>query len=127
MRISRAAGALVLTAVVVAATGAGPASSVSSGAGSGAGRGAAGRGNGSAATLDGVPDGAPAAARTAEPELPAAAGWPLSQTGFPRTSGTGRLRGGASYWSDYVYDDHGATSVSGLNAPSGGNLVPPQG
>src|SRR5262245_19066720 len=113
MRISRAA-APVLTVAVVAATGAGPAS--------GAGGGAAGGGNGSAAALDGVPGGAPPAARTAEPDLPAADGWPFSQTGFPRTSGTGRLQGGASYWSDYVYDDHGATGVSGLNAPSGGNL-----
>jgi pimeloyl-ACP methyl ester carboxylesterase len=74
----------------------------------------------------GVPAGAPPAARVPEPRLPAADGWPFSETGFPRTSGTGRLHGGASYWTDFVYDDHGPASTAGLSQPRVG-LVPPQG
>ncbi|MCW2606262.1 MAG: Alpha/beta hydrolase family protein, partial [Frankiales bacterium] len=44
-----------------------------------------------------------------EPALPRAKGWPFAES-FPRTSGTGRLGGGASYWSDFLYDDHGAVT-----------------
>ena len=60
-----------------------------------------------AAAPDDLPSGVPAAARRAEPTLPAPKGWPFGEQ-FPRTSGTGRLAGGASLWTDFVYDDHGA-------------------
>lgn len=53
-----------------------------------------------------LPDHVPPAALAPEPELPAPAGWPFPES-FPRTSGTGRLDQGASYWSDYLYDDVG--------------------
>jgi hypothetical protein len=42
---------------------------------------------------------------------PAARGWDGPES-FPRTSGTGRLAGGGFFWTDYLYDDHGATSAS---------------
>jgi hypothetical protein len=58
----------------------------------------------------GLPSGAPPAAHQAEPRLPVPHGWPFADA-FPRTSGTGRLAGGASYWTDFVYDDHGALGV----------------
>jgi hypothetical protein len=61
-----------------------------------------------AAVPAGLPDGVPPAATRAEPKLPVPKGWPFAES-FPRTSGTGRLGGGAAYWSDFVYDDHGAT------------------
>jgi hypothetical protein len=69
--------------------------------------------------VPGIPQGAPAAARRAEPSLPEPAHkqWPFPDR-FPRTSGTGRLGGGASFWSDWLFDDHGAT------APSGGPVSP---
>ena len=58
----------------------------------------------------GLPDGVPAAATRPEPRLPVPHGWPFPES-FPRTSGTGRLGGGASFWSDFVYDDHGAIGL----------------
>ncbi|MGZ4444815.1 MAG: alpha/beta hydrolase-fold protein [Nocardioidaceae bacterium] len=73
------------------------------------------------------PPAAPPAARRPEPRLPRAAGWPFPQDGFPRTSGTGRLRGGAAYWSDFVYDDHGPSSLAGFNLPGASDLAPTQG
>ncbi|HEX2174322.1 MAG TPA: prolyl oligopeptidase family serine peptidase [Nocardioidaceae bacterium] len=73
-----------------------------------------------------LPDGAPPAARAAEPPLPGADGWPFSDTHFPRTSGTGRLHGGASYWTDFLYDDHGPASLAGISRPRVG-FIPPQG
>src|SRR5207248_2722654 len=71
----------------------------------------------------GLPGGVPPAATAAEPTLPTATGWPFAEA-FPRTSGTGRLHDGASYWTDFVYDDHGA---SGFYAASPVGLVPPGG
>ncbi|HVL91636.1 MAG TPA: alpha/beta hydrolase-fold protein, partial [Actinomycetota bacterium] len=62
--------------------------------------------DGSAGSLS---DSAPPAARRAEPSLPAPAGWPFPEV-FPRTSGTGRLAGGALLWTDFIYDDRGARS-----------------
>ena len=56
-----------------------------------------------------IPSGAPPAATWPEPTLPKPKGWPFAEA-FPRTSGTGRLAGGASFWSDFVYDDHGASA-----------------
>ena len=75
----------------------------------------------------GLPDSAPPAARASEPRLPAADGWPFAQDSFPRTSGTGRLHGGASYWTDFVYDDHGPSSLAGFSAPYASDLAPTQG
>ncbi|MDQ1672212.1 MAG: hypothetical protein QOC98_774, partial [Frankiaceae bacterium] len=72
----------------------------------------------------GLPSGVPAAATRAEPTLPTPRGWPFAES-FPRTSGTGRLGGGAAYWSDYVYDDHGA--VGATVAPPISNLAPTDG
>lgn len=77
--------------------------------------------------LAGIPSGAPAAAYRAEPTLPRPAGWPFGES-FPRTSGTGREARGATFWSDFVYDDHGAQGamvsqpVAGL-APTGGTYI----
>ncbi|HEU5035071.1 MAG TPA: prolyl oligopeptidase family serine peptidase [Mycobacteriales bacterium] len=77
--------------------------------------------------LQGIPSGAPPAAYQAEPRLPVPHGWPFGEQ-FPRTSGTGRLAGGATFWSDFLYDDHGArgaivdTPIATL-APSDGTYV----
>ncbi len=59
-----------------------------------------------------LPADAPPALYRAEPKLPAAAGWPGSNTAFSRTSGTGRLADGGLYWTDWLYDDHGTTTAS---------------
>ena len=83
-------------------------------------------------TVTGLPDGVPAAAGVPEPQLPVAKGWPFAEA-FPRTSGTGRLGGGASYWSDFLYDDHGAfldpatsqqKAIASLAPPDGGYTYP---
>lgn len=58
-------------------------------------------------TLAGLPAGAAAAAHLPEPVLPTPAGWPFPDE-FSRTSGTGRLIGGAFLWTDWVYDAYGA-------------------
>ena len=60
--------------------------------------------------VDGMPEGVPPAALRPEPELPAPAGWPFGEE-FPRTCGTSRFAGGALFWTDFLYDDHGATGV----------------
>ena len=74
--------------------------------------------------VDGMPEGVPPAARRPEPRLPVPAGWPFGED-FPRTCGTGRFAGGALFWTDFLYDDHGATGVL-VDIPTGG-LVPPRG
>jgi hypothetical protein len=74
--------------------------------------------------VDGMPEGVPAAALRPEPALPAPAGWPFGEE-FPRTCGTSRFAGGALFWTDFLYDDHGATGVL-VDIPTGG-LVPPRG
>lgn len=58
--------------------------------------------------IPGLPTGVPAAAIAAEPSLPAPSSgeWPFPND-FSHTSGAGLLSGGASLWSDFVYDDHG--------------------
>jgi hypothetical protein len=84
--------------------------------------------------VDGLPAGAAEAALRPEPALPTPAGWP-EEDAFPRTSGTGRLIGGALQWTDWVYDDHGAASTSGnlpgtaptQLAPVEGTYVYPEG
>ena len=73
--------------------------------------------------VDGMPEGVPAAALRPEPELPAPDGWPFGEE-FPRTCGTSRFAGGALFWTDFLYDDHGATGVP-VSLPSGG--APPRG
>lgn len=59
----------------------------------------------------GIPAGAALAARGLPPQLAAPVDWPFPEA-FPRTSGFGRLAGGALEWTDFLYDDHGATGVS---------------
>src|SRR6478609_3782939 len=73
--------------------------------------------------VDGMPEGVPAAALRPEPALPAPAGWPFGEE-FPRTCGTSRSAGGALFWTDFLYDDHGATGVL-VDIPRGG--APPRG
>ena len=84
-------------------------------------------------TVPGLPEGVPDAARVREPQLPVAKGWPFAEA-FSRTSGTGRLGSGASYWSDFLYDDHGAftdpltaqqLAIASLAPPDGGYSYPP--
>jgi predicted esterase len=59
--------------------------------------------------IPGLPTGVPAAATAPEPALPepTSAEWPFPSD-FSHTSGTGLLAGGASLWTDFLYDDHGA-------------------
>jgi dienelactone hydrolase len=79
----------------------------------------------------GLPTNAPAAATATQPTLPepSSTAWPFPNA-FPQTSGTGRLDGGASLWSDFVYDDYGASTLEGLPASSfsgSSGLAPRQG
>ncbi|MEN3319874.1 MAG: hypothetical protein V7643_3275 [Mycobacterium sp.] len=74
--------------------------------------------------VDGMPEGVPPAARRPELRLPSPAGWPFGEE-FPRTCGTSRFVGGALFWTDFLYDDHGATGVP-VDIPTGG-LAPPRG
>jgi pimeloyl-ACP methyl ester carboxylesterase len=80
--------------------------------------------------VDGMPEGVPPAARRPEPALPAPAGWPFGEE-FPRTCGTSRFAGGALFWTDFLYDDHGATgvpvSLGKGGAPPRGTYVYPDG
>jgi pimeloyl-ACP methyl ester carboxylesterase len=57
-----------------------------------------------------MPEGVPTAALRAEPKLPRPPAWPFPES-FPRTCGTGRLDAGAVFWTDFLYDDHGALGV----------------
>jgi len=68
--------------------------------------------------IDGMPEGVPAAALRPEPQLPAPAGWPFGEH-FPRTCGAGRFADGALFWTDFLYDDHGAAGVP-VSVPTGG-------
>ena len=78
-----------------------------------------------------LPPRLPPAAYVAEPVLPVPAGW-THREAFPRTSGTGRLSDGALYWTDFLYDDHGAQGdpTAGqarwatYGSPSGSYLYP---
>jgi hypothetical protein len=58
--------------------------------------------------IPGLPTGVPAAATAPEPALPepSSSEWPFPSN-FSHTSGTGLLSGGASLWTDFLYDDHG--------------------
>jgi predicted esterase len=83
----------------------------------------------SAATPTDLPSGAPPALYLPEPKLPVPRSWPFPDA-FPRTSGFGRVAGGASYWSDFLYDDHGAkgaivsSAVVSLSPPDGTYTYP---
>src|SRR5579884_1171432 len=59
-----------------------------------------------------LPADGPPALYQRQPRLPAPRGWPASNSAFSATSGTGRLAGGAFYWTDFLYDDHGATAAN---------------
>lgn len=72
----------------------------------------------------GIPSGAPPAALAPEPTLAKPSGWPFPER-FSRTSGTGRLSAGASYWTDFVYDDHGALGPGEQTSPA--TLAPARG
>ncbi|HZA09940.1 alpha/beta hydrolase-fold protein [Mycobacterium sp.] len=74
--------------------------------------------------VGGMPEGVPQAALRPEPRLPIPAGWPFGED-FPRTCGAGRFAGGALFWTDFLFDDHGAKGVP-VAIPTGG-LVPPRG
>jgi pimeloyl-ACP methyl ester carboxylesterase len=74
--------------------------------------------------INGMPEGVPPAALKPEPKLPAPDAWPFGED-FPRTCGTGRHAGGALFWTDFLYDDHGAHGFL-VGIPTGG-LVPPRG
>ncbi|KZS52772.1 peptidase [Mycobacterium kansasii] len=80
--------------------------------------------------VDGMPEGVPPAARRPEPKLPVPAGWPFGEE-FPRTCGAARLAGGALFWTDFLYDDHGATGLPvgalKIQAPPRGTYVYPDG
>jgi hypothetical protein len=55
--------------------------------------------------------------------------WPFPDA-FSRTSGAGRLAGGASLWTDFLFDDHGATAPTGTPvspAALDSTLAPTQG
>ncbi|HUB75343.1 MAG TPA: prolyl oligopeptidase family serine peptidase [Solirubrobacteraceae bacterium] len=87
--------------------------------------------------IPGLPTGVPPAASAPEPALPepSSAEWPFPSD-FSHTSGTGLLSGGASLWTDFLYDDHGPlgspvgiaanAKVSSL-APVHGGFVYPAG
>jgi hypothetical protein len=69
----------------------------------------------------GLPADGPPALYRPPPQLAKAHGWPAANNAFPATSGTGRLADGAMYWTDFLYDDHGATapSTGGVSVTAG--------
>jgi hypothetical protein len=81
--------------------------------------------------IAGLPAGVPKAALLAQPKLPEPSHgtWPFPND-FSRTSGTGLLSGGASLWTDWLFDDHGAAAPTGLPLAAGATtslLAPTQG
>jgi hypothetical protein len=66
-----------------------------------------------------MPSDVPAAASATPPTLPepTSAAWPFPNT-FSQTSGTGRVASGASLWTDFIYDDYGASNLEGLPTSS---------
>lgn len=69
-----------------------------------------------------LPANGPAALYKDEPSLPVPKGWPGAES-FPRTAGTGRLDQGGFFWTDWIYDDHGAVGVPNYPlAPSAGSV-----
>jgi predicted esterase len=80
--------------------------------------------------IPGLPTGVPPAATAKPPSLPVPSrrAWPFPSA-FSHTEGSGRLAGGASLWTDFVYDDHGPLgSPIGIDAASkNSDLAPVQG
>jgi pimeloyl-ACP methyl ester carboxylesterase len=74
--------------------------------------------------VDGLPEGVPPAALRPERPLPRPQAWPFGED-FSRICGTSRMHGGAVFWTDFLYDDHGATGLP-VAIPTGG-LAPPRG
>lgn len=102
--ISKAIFGLAAASVIVAALAPGSAAAnVSPAVGS-----RALAGETSSSLLAGLPAGAAVAVLKREPALPVPRGWSFPDA-FSRTSGTGRMIGGALEWTDWVYDDYGAT------------------
>ena len=85
--------------------------------------------------IPGLPTGVPPAAIAKPPALPVPSHrqWPFPSA-FSYTEGAGRLDGGATLWTDFIYDDHGAfgspigiaaaAQVSGLAPVHGGFTYP---
>ena len=65
----------------------------------------------------GMPSDVPPAATAPDPTLPepSHAVWPFPSS-FSPTSGTGHLAGGAALWSDFIYDDYGASGLEGFTS-----------
>ena len=126
--IARSAGSLVTVLATATALVTGTAGAASAGARRQPARGR--RRRPQHGPVPGLPAGVADAARRAEPSLPVPQGWPFAES-WSRTEGTGRLGGGASYWTDYVYDDHGAaagpTAPAVAQAQAVSSLAPPDG
>ena len=84
--------------------------------------------------IPGLPTGVPPAA-TAPPVVPPepkVTQWPFPDD-FPATEGTGLVQGGASLWTDFLYDDYGAADKGGSQtgfsslAPAHGSFTYPSG
>ena len=74
--------------------------------------------------VGGMPEGVPRPRCGPSRSYPHPAEWPFGEY-FPRTCGTSRVAGSALFWTDFIYDDHGATGVL-VGVPTGG-LAPPRG
>ncbi len=84
----------------------------------------------SAPGIPGLPTGVPAAATARPATLPAPSGseWPFPSD-FSRTEGSGHLAGGATLWTDMVYDDHGplGSPIGIAKSSSASDLAPVHG
>ncbi len=80
--------------------------------------------------IPGLPSGVPPAATASPATLPAPSRttWPFPSD-FSHTEGTGRLNGGATLWTDFVYDDHGpfGSPVGMAQAEGASDLAPVHG
>jgi hypothetical protein len=80
--------------------------------------------------IPGLPTAVPpaATARPAQLPVPAQSQWPFPNA-FSHTEGSGRLDGGASLWTDFVYDDHGpiGSPIGMLAASQASDLAPVHG
>jgi dienelactone hydrolase len=73
-------------------------------------------------TASSLPDGGPRALYRDEPALPSPHGWPSAfGDAFTRTSGTSRAARGGIWWTDFLYDDHGALGTV-MSQPVAGAL-----
>jgi predicted esterase len=80
--------------------------------------------------IPGLPTGVPGAATAAPAALPVPPRreWPFPSD-FSHTEGSGRLAGGATLWTDFVYDDHGplGSSTGITKASKASDLAPVHG